>query len=128
MVILILEHFMLPVLSYKGTNGLPRHGFEILKTHNPHFNLSAILFMKLKKEILNNQSNIIPAFRIFKSKPTIYWSLLLSKAHVSCSVTPPHTQTCPSSQKTVYFASFLGLGQQKELKFVSLLNGGQKAL
>lgn len=72
MVILTLEHFMLPVLSFKGTNGSPRRGFATLKTRNLHFDLSDILFMKLKKEILNNQGNIIPTLSIIKSKPTIW--------------------------------------------------------
>ena len=77
MVILMFERFMQHVPFYKGTNGSLKHGFETLKIHNQHFNLSATLFFfrNLKKEILNNQSNITPTISIIKSKPTI-WSTI----------------------------------------------------
>ena len=49
MVISISEHFMQHVPFYKETNGSLKHGFETLKIHNLHFNLSATLFLQFKK-------------------------------------------------------------------------------
>ena len=46
MVILMFERFMQHVPFYKGTNGSLKHGFETLKIHNQHFNLSATLFLQ----------------------------------------------------------------------------------
>ena len=62
-------HAACPVLQ--GNKWVTQTWFRNLENSQPTF-WSAILFMKLKKEILNNQSNIIPTLSIIKSKPTIW--------------------------------------------------------